>query len=133
MDNFIAYLDRHKEPDYFNPVNFMYATNAHYVRNNLDDPAYTGLKSYEMWQSSHLADILFPVEITKPPQQNKTIDISANTISDLIKVIDENPCEADTKYNFDLKALHKIRSELVELNDMIGMNTLKASVFNQLI
>jgi len=133
MDNFIAYLDRHKEPDYFNPVNFMYATNAHYVRNNLDDPAYTGLKSYEMWQSSHLADISFPVEITKPPQQNKTIDISANTISDLIKVIDENPCEADTKYNFDLKALHKIRSELVELNDMIGMNTLKASVFNQLI
>ena len=133
MDNFIAYLDTYKEFDYFDAASFFNATNAHYIHNNLGDIAYTGLKGYELWQSSHMADISFPVEKKQQPQQNKTIDISANTISDLIKVIDDNQCEVDTKYNFDLKALHKIRTELVELNDMIGMNTLKASVFNQLI
>jgi len=48
-------------------------------------------------------------------------------------VIDDNPYETDTNYNFDLQSLHKIRAELVELNDMIGMDTLKSSVLTQLV
>ena len=68
MDNFIAYLDKNKEAEYFDAVNFICTTNTHYFRNNLGDIAYTGLKGYELWQDSHLADISLPIEIKK----NKT-------------------------------------------------------------
>ena len=127
MDNFIAYLDKHKQANTFDANQFAYIANMHYMYNNLGDPKYTGL--YEAWQNQHSADIFLPP--LEPIY--KTIDISANTISDLISVIDANPYQVGTKYNFDLKALHNIRAELVELNAMIGMNTLKSSVFNQLI
>ena len=127
MDNFIAYLDKQKQATTFDATQFMYVTNMHYMHNNLGEPKYTGL--YEAWQNQHSADICLPP--LEPIY--KTIDISANTISDLIAVIDANPYEVGIKYNFDLKALHNIRAELVELNAMIGMNTLKSSVFNQLI
>jgi SpoVK/Ycf46/Vps4 family AAA+-type ATPase len=127
MDNFIAYLDKQKQATAFDATQFMYITNMHYMHNNLGEPKYTGL--YEAWQKQYSADICLPP--LEPIY--KTIDISANTISDLIAVIDANPYEVGIKYNFDLKALHNIRSELVELNAMIGMNTLKSSVFNQLI
>ena len=130
MDNFIAYLDAQKAKttmDYFAVMDFSHTINAHYMNQNLCDPAFTG---YESWQNKYAANIVMP-----PPElkKHKVIDTSMNTISDIIKVIDENPYETDTKYNFDLKSLHNIRTELVELNDMIGMNTLKTSVFNQLI
>jgi SpoVK/Ycf46/Vps4 family AAA+-type ATPase len=130
MDNFIAYLDAQKAKttlDYFEVMDFAHTVNSHYMNQNLCDPAFTG---YESWQQKYMANIVVP---PTEPKKHKIIDASLNTISDLIKVIDENPYEADTKYNFDLKALHNIRAELVELNDMIGMNTLKASVFTQLI
>ena len=130
MDNFIAYLDAQKTKttlDYFAIMDFAHVVNTHYVNQHLCDPAFTG---YESWQNKYAANIVMP-----PPElkKHKVIDTSMNTISDIIKVIDENPYETDTKYNFDLKSLHNIRTELVELNDMIGMNTLKTSVFNQLI
>lgn len=130
MDNFIAYLDAQKAKttmDYFAVMDFSHAINVHYMNQHLCDPAFTG---YESWQNKYTADIILP---PVGPKKHKIIDVSMNTISDLVKVIDENPYEIDTKYNFDLKSLHNIRVELVELNDMIGMNTLKASVFNQLV
>jgi SpoVK/Ycf46/Vps4 family AAA+-type ATPase len=130
MDNFIAYLDAQKAKttmDYFAVMDFAHTVNLHYMHQNLGHPAFTG---YESWQQKYAANIIVP---PAEPKKHKTIDASLNTIYDLIKVIDENPYEADTKYNFDLKSLHNIRAELVELNDMIGMNTLKASVFSQLI
>lgn len=130
MDNFIAYLDAQKAKttfDYFAVADFAHAVNVHYTNQNLGDPAFTG---YESWQNKHAANIVVP---PPEPKRQKTIDASLGTISDLIKVIDENPYESDVQYNFDLKSLHNIRVELGELNDMIGMNTLKSSVFTQLI
>jgi SpoVK/Ycf46/Vps4 family AAA+-type ATPase len=126
MDNFVAFLDAQKAKttmDYFEIMDFSHAVHMHYIHQKL------GNTGYKSWQNKHA------INITLPPFEVKTkiIDVSLNTISELIKVIDENPYEAGTKYNFDLKSLHNIRAELVELDNMIGMDTLKVSVFTQLI
>ncbi len=126
MDNFIAYLDAQKSKtniDYFAVKDLVNTINLHYITQNI------GNHSYELWKNKHSVDIIVPIE----PMRQKRIDVSLNTISDIIQLIDDYPYEPNVKYNIDLKSLHNIRTELVELNDMIGMNTLKVSVLNQLI
>jgi len=54
-----------------------------------------------------------------------------NTIADMIAIIDKY--DVLLRYNIDVKLLSNIRKELVDLNGMIGMETLKQSVFNQLV
>jgi putative Ca2+/H+ antiporter (TMEM165/GDT1 family) len=61
-----------------------------------------------------------------------TIDAPQN-LYELIEIIDKYPVKDDVEYNIDLKSLSNIRSELVELKDMIGLEKIKESVFEQLI
>jgi SpoVK/Ycf46/Vps4 family AAA+-type ATPase len=86
---------------------------------------------YSAWQEKHEVKILSPSTpiITK----NVYIDASVNTISDLIHIIETNEYSEDTEYNIDLKSLNKIKTELIELNNMIGMENLKKSILDQLL
>jgi len=89
---------------------------------------------YSIWQKERETNIYMPAlppTITKTKQ--KTIDASINTLSDVIKIIDENDYDDETEYNIDLKSLHNIKAELKELNEMIGMDSIKQSILNQLI
>lgn len=74
-------------------------------------------------------------ELINVPKKTKTVNIETeiSCIGDLIKIIDENPYADDTQYNIDLKSLHNIKDELTLLNHMIGMETIKTSVMNQLL
>jgi SpoVK/Ycf46/Vps4 family AAA+-type ATPase len=90
---------------------------------------------YSIWQKEHETNLsipsLLPATIIKTKQ--KTIDASINTLSDVIKIINENEYQDDTEYNIDLKSLHNIKDDLDELNGMIGMDSIKQSILNQLI
>ena len=67
-------------------------------------------------------------------KKNKVnIDKSIYTLTDLIDVINTNEYCHDTEYNIDLESLHKVKKELVALNDMIGMETIKQSVLEQML
>ena len=77
--------------------------------------------------------IIIPDPVPVIIKKNKVIDVVVNTINDLIKLIDENPYNVEYNYNINLEALHNIRPELIELNNMVGMSVLKTSVLNQLI
>jgi SpoVK/Ycf46/Vps4 family AAA+-type ATPase len=44
-----------------------------------------------------------------------------------------NEYKEDTEYNIDLCSLHNIKAELIELNNMIGINNMKQSITEQLI
>ena len=66
-------------------------------------------------------------------KQKIHIDFTVETIQDLINLIDAYPIESNTTYNIDLHGLHNIRKELVELNEMVGIKSLKNSILNQLI
>ena len=60
------------------------------------------------------------------------IDTPTN-LKSLIDIIDSNEVSDDIEYNIDLKSLKSIKSELIELRDMVGMEKMKESVFQQLV
>ncbi len=71
--------------------------------------------------------------VNKVYKNTVTINTEINSISDLLRIIEENVYDQDTKYNIDLKALHNIKEPLIELNNMIGMNNLKNNVLDQIL
>lgn len=91
---------------------------------------------YVLWQKEHETDIKLPgtpspIEI--PKTRKLVIDASIQTLDDVLGIIDTHAYEADVDYNIDLKSLHNIKTELMELNAMIGMESMKKSVLEQLI
>jgi SpoVK/Ycf46/Vps4 family AAA+-type ATPase len=69
------------------------------------------------------------------PMIKRHIKINAeiNNISDLLSLIDSYPDNKDTKYNINMKALHKIKEPLTDLNNMIGMKNLKENIVDQIL
>jgi SpoVK/Ycf46/Vps4 family AAA+-type ATPase len=65
--------------------------------------------------------------------KTQIIDTSINSIDDILTIIKENEYQEDVEYNIDLKSLHNIKEELIELNSMIGIQSMKKSVLDQLI
>ena len=98
--------------------------------------------TYEQWQKKH--EIIIDLNKKETPQKDQedtneipkervTLNVKIENLEDIIKLIEENHYDKEKEYNIDLCSLHKIREELIELNNMIGMKTLKTAVLNQLI
>ncbi len=88
--------------------------------------------NYIDWQTQHeVTDD--QLAKTLQPTKKTTIDFSLNTLADLIQIVEKHPIETDTEYNINLKLLHTIKSELTQLNTMVGMQTLKKNVLDQLL
>jgi len=70
-----------------------------------------------------------------PPRivENIHIDVSIDTLGDLIKLCDDYPLRSGVKYNINMKAIHQIKEPLVDLDSMIGMNNLKNSILDQIL
>ena len=62
-----------------------------------------------------------------------TIDDEIETIEDLLTIIDKYEYKDDTEYNIDLQQIVKIKDELTSLNALIGIQSLKKSVLDQLL
>ena len=67
------------------------------------------------------------------PKQQFHIDVEIINIDSILHIIDTYEYNPDIEYNIDLKLLHNIHSELVEINNMVGINTFKESIINQLL
>ena len=65
----------------------------------------------------------------------KKVEISAtiNSITDLIDLIEKYPLSDEIEYNINMTSLHKIKTELNEMNNMIGMKEMKENVVDQLL
>lgn len=61
------------------------------------------------------------------------IDIEIKNIKDLINLCDSYKLAVNVEYNINMQALHKIRNDLVDLNNMIGMKNLKENIVDQLL
>ena len=70
---------------------------------------------------------------TPPPKQLIMIEVTIETIDDLLKLIDTYPLVPDIEYNIHMQTLHHIQEPLQELNNMIGMEQLKKSVIDQIL
>jgi SpoVK/Ycf46/Vps4 family AAA+-type ATPase len=67
------------------------------------------------------------------PKTKIEIQASVSSLQDLIDIVNNNTYSENEEYNIDLKSLTCIKSELIELNNMIGMEKLKSSIVNQLL
>ena len=65
----------------------------------------------------------------------KKVEITAtiNNIKDLIDLIEKYPLSDEIEYNINMTSLHKIKRELNEMNNMIGMKDMKENVVDQLL
>lgn len=86
------------------------------------------LKEYKYLQNS-IEDHKVITKKTK----NKIIKCEINDINDLIQLINDNEYEEDTEYNIDLESLHKIKDDLIKLNNMVGLKKIKESVLDQML
>ena len=73
-----------------------------------------------------------PEEFTEKTKE-ETIDIEINAIKDVIDLLNKYEYKDDTEYNIDLESLHKIKKELIMLDEMIGLSKLKQSILDQLL
>jgi len=97
--------------------------------------------SYTLWQKQHETRLdIFSDTLLKSitdsqikPVRNETIDATINSLIDIINIIENNKYRSDTEYNIDLKLLTNIKPELIELNNMIGMENMKQSIVDQLL
>ena len=98
--------------------------------------------SYSLWQKTH--DILSTIKPTldeiknaptspSPKLEKMTIDININKLKDVLKIIDQYEYKDHIEYNIDLKSLHNIKTELHQLDAMVGMESLKQSILDQLL
>ena len=72
-------------------------------------------------------------EISPIKKEIININVEINSIKDVLKLIKDNPIIENAEYNIDIETLHKIKTPLIELDRMIGMNTLKENVIDQII
>ena len=54
-------------------------------------------------------------------------------IADLLRLVDENPVVENVEYNINMKTLHRISEPLRKLDAMVGMDSLKENVVDQII
>jgi SpoVK/Ycf46/Vps4 family AAA+-type ATPase len=146
--NFIDFLDKHRERRdcrYLDFMNLLNTINYDYINNNFADTNFTGTNyysiyspsrwntktSYDIWMKKHEIDI--STNFVVKEKEKKNIDVVVEKLEDLLKIINENEYSDDIEYNIDLKSLHNVKNELIKLNNMIGMNTMKKSILDQML
>jgi len=61
------------------------------------------------------------------------INEPVNELNDLINLCEKYPLADNIEYNINMKSLHSIKPYLLELQNMIGMNTLKETIVDQIL
>ena len=56
-----------------------------------------------------------------------------NCIADLLRLVQQHPVVENVEYNINMRALHRISEPLRKLDAMIGMESLKESIVDQII
>uniref|UniRef100_A0A6C0I511 AAA+ ATPase domain-containing protein n=1 Tax=viral metagenome TaxID=1070528 RepID=A0A6C0I511_9ZZZZ len=62
-----------------------------------------------------------------------SITCEVTCIADLLRIVSECPVVENVEYNINVRALHRISEPLRKLNAMVGMDSLKESVVDQII
>tara|TARA_B100000902_G_C27309285_1_gene917390 strand:+ start:153 stop:1319 length:1167 start_codon:yes stop_codon:yes gene_type:complete len=131
---FIKYLDSYdkdKQYDYMDYAIMMKNIQQDYYNSHIQNPYIfnDNFINYNIKNS--------PTSINSISQSETkeicVIDMSFTNINDLINIIQTYPYDENKEYNIDLKSLHNIKPELIELDNMIGLTELKQSIFEQLL
>ena len=111
---FIEFLDAFKSKQEvlnYEYLKFIQNVNADFYSNNYSNPQMVGYcpsiqetNKYNQWMQKN--QVQLKIEDDRP---EKFIDANIHTISDLIKLIDNNQYDDDYKYNIDFRSLERYR------------------------
>ena len=94
-------------------------------------------REYDCYKDLQLNQFINSLPLVKSKLfiEKTTIDYNKpiNSIQDLLDLINSSDIIENINYNFDIKALYKIKNSLIQLNNLIGMQDLKNDVLNQLL
>lgn len=96
-------------------------------------PSTTPLFSMPLWGSSPLNVVAGASAAPAAEIKEVFIREEINHIDDLIALCDKYPLSETVKYNINMKAIHAIRRPLTDLTNMIGMDTIKKSIVDQIL
>ena len=74
-----------------------------------------------------------PASSITPKLEKVNINVSIENIQDILNLIEKYPLKWDVQYNINMQALHNIKVPLTNLNNMIGMNSLKQNIVDQVL
>jgi hypothetical protein len=74
-----------------------------------------------------------PAAPAAPEIKDVFITEEINHIDDLIALCDKYPLLDTVKYNINMTAIHAIREPLIDLSNMIGMDTIKRTIVDQIL
>jgi len=134
-DNYVKFLDSFPQKptvDYFDLVHVLNAAHVHYYEQQYSQLYPSAPLYHSLYQHNYYRHPVPKVDLLVPARKID-INCSIDSLGDIINILDKHPYQPEYEYNIDLKNLHKIRAELVQLNEMIGLSSLKTSVLNQLI
>ena len=147
MNNFIEFLDSYKSKNtnYFDLVDIIknidydFYTNKYIDITNYQKKDWNKINkksqtNYENWQDKYqLFEPVYPLSSINKTKELKHINLEFNNLNDIITILNDNPYDDNFSYNFDLKSLSLIKPELIQINNMIGMENIKTSIINQII
>ena len=140
-NRFVQILDQEqqrKDTQYMDIMRILRLSDYHYADQQFGDSSYVGMNTHISPYSIKIPVIDNSVAQYSPVDTPKTvkrieIDAKINNFEDLIAIVNKYEYCEDTEYNIDLKALTKIKPELLELHSMIGLSEFKNSILNQLL
>jgi len=109
---------------------------------NTETPQYYSFFTDSLWNTMNAPDENTMFLNTSAPSIGRTmtpitekihIDVSLNSIKDLVDILNVYECKPHIEYNINLQFLQNIKVELLEINAMVGMEALKKSILEQLI
>ena len=80
-----------------------------------------------------LENSLPPLEKEIIVKEQIAIRTTIHNLTELIDLCDKYPLHDNVEYNINMKSLHTIKPSLVELQSMIGMNSIKDSIVDQIL
>lgn len=86
----------------------------------LSDNFDTTLKSHKVEEKNIIKEVV-------------KIETTINDLNDIINLCDKYPLIDNVEYNINMKAIHNIKPCLIELNNMIGMKSIKENVVDQIL
>ena len=137
--SFITHLDNKFNNKAYKPTNYSLGK----IKNSIEKEFEEIYGKYEVddffMKNKYMHDMFEGAYSSLNPCKNKykkqkvTIKAEINNLTDLIKMIDHNPQATNVKYNIDMDTLYEIRSNLLNLNNMIGMSSLKDNIVDQIL
>jgi len=138
--SFISFLDSQPKTDfdYGDLTILLTAINQNYIKTQLYDAKFTGKvsvpyytlfgdskwnTSYDDWKAKH--------EVQCEAKPMIILDVSVNSLKDVLKMLETY--DPASEYNINLKALNDVKPQLIQLNNMIGMESIKTEILDQLL